>query len=100
MADPASVEVPDDLAELDRWALWRSEDGRKVPYCIDGRRASTANPRDWGDLVLARKALLLGRHTGLAFCFFQEDDLVGLDLDDCLDTSGNPKPIVQSMLAR
>ena len=95
-----TLRVPDDLAELDRWAVWRSEEGRKIPYRVDGRRASTTNQRDWGELHLARKTLLLGPHTGLAFCFFQEDNLVGLDLDDCLDTNGNPKPIVQSMLAR
>src|SRR5688572_30770959 len=38
----ASVEIeniPDDLQEVDQWGLWRSEQGRKVPYQTNGRRA-------------------------------------------------------------
>ena len=76
------IVIPDDLAELDRWAVWRSESGRKVPYRVNGRRASSTNPQNWGELGLALKALRTGRHTGLAFAFFAEDGLVGIDLDD------------------
>jgi putative DNA primase/helicase len=82
------VLVPDDLAELPRWAVWRSEDSRKVPYRVDGSRASSADPRHWGELEDARAALASGRFPGLAFVFVKDDGLVGIDLDVSLDADG------------
>lgn len=83
---------PDDLAELDRWAVWRLEGSTKVPYRVTGGRASSTDPQHWGTLERAKRVLASGRYTGLAFAFFKEDGLVGIDLDDCLDASGMPKP--------
>jgi hypothetical protein len=47
-----SIRVPDSLTELDQWVVWRYElrgDGRatKVPYQINGSRASSADPKMW-----------------------------------------------------
>jgi hypothetical protein len=90
--------VPDDLAELARWAVWRSEGGNKVPYRVTGYRADVTNPAHWGQLERAQRALASGRYSGLAFAFFKEDGLVGIDLDDALDADGNPKPAFQPIL--
>jgi hypothetical protein len=90
--------VPDDLAELDRWAVWRMEDGAKIPYRASGRRASSTNPLHWGALESARAALAAGNFTGLAFAFFKEDGMVGIDLDDSLDADGNAKPEFRGMV--
>src|ERR1035441_6284276 len=89
--------VPDDLAELDRWAVWRMENGAKIPYRASGRRASSVNPLHWGELESARAALAVGNFTGLAFAFFKEDGLVGIDLDNSLDADGNAKPEFRGM---
>jgi primase-polymerase (primpol)-like protein len=94
------IQVPDDLAELDRWAVWRNEAGRKIPYRVDGRGASTTKSEDWGQLDDALKALATGRYTGLAFVFIQSDGLVGVDLDDALDSTGKPKAAIQGMLEK
>ena len=94
MTTPGSVpgvSVPDDLTELDRWGVWRLEAGAKVPYRSRGGRASTTCERDWGALERARGALARGRYSGLAFAFFSQDGLAGIDLDDCLDAGGNVK---------
>ncbi len=95
----AHLQVPDSLSELDRWGQWRWEQGRKVPYRIDGRRADSTNPVDWGELARAQDALRTGRYSGLAFAFFESDGLVGIDLDDCL-IDGVPKQIIQPMLEK
>jgi primase-polymerase (primpol)-like protein len=82
---PPNLAVPDDLAELDQWVLWRREivSGRetKVPYSIRGRRASSTKPRDWSDFQSA-----LGvwqqkpeRFAGLGFVFSADDPFVGID---------------------
>jgi len=43
--------VPDDLAELNQWVLWRYEPRHgkrtKVPYQVSGRPASSTDPRTW-----------------------------------------------------
>src|SRR5262245_21939593 len=92
--------VPDDLAELPRWSLWRNEADRKSPYCIDGQPASSTEVRDWGELELAIRALRTGRYTGLAFAFFAQDGLVGVDLDDCLDPAGTVKQWARGIVER
>jgi len=94
---PFNLVVPDDLAERDQWILWRREtsDGRetKVPYSVEGRKASSTNPLDWAGLEKARDAWRRNRqsYTGLGFVFSSEDPFVGIDLDDCLNTDGTPK---------
>ncbi len=93
--------IPDSLRELDRWAVWRREDGQKVPYRVTGRgRASSTDPRDWGTAEDALRTLKTGRYAGLAFAFFLGDGLVGIDLDNCLDAAGKPKPWAQGTLER
>ena len=97
----AAIQIPDDLAELDHcWSVWRMVSGAKIPYRTDGRRASTTEPRDWGELSRALRAFDSGRYTGLAFAFFHTDRLVGIDLDHCLDSSGNPKPWARGVVER
>jgi primase-polymerase (primpol)-like protein len=92
--------VPDDLAELDRWAVWRMENDDKVPYRVDRRRASSTNAADWCEFERARAALASGKFSGLAFAFFKEDGLVGIDLDDSLDADSTVKPEFRGMVER
>ena len=92
--------VPDDLAELPRWAVWHMESGNKVPYQVNGSRASSTNPLHWGELDKARLAMSSGRFSGLAFAFFKKDGLVGIDLDDSVDPNGNPHPEFRGMVER
>ena len=100
-APSTCTNVPDDLAELDRWGVWRMVGGRKVPFrAVDGRPADSTDARDWGTLDSARHATTSGRYSGLAFAFIASDGLVGIDLDDCLDAAGNPKPWARGIIER
>src|SRR5450432_4272663 len=89
MSPTKSTAIPDDLAELDRWAIWRLENGRKVPYRSHGRRADSTDRGHWGAVEEAQQALLTGSYDGLGFAFFPEDGLVGGDLDNCLEENGD-----------
>src|ERR1035437_6658342 len=56
-----TIRVPDSLAELDQWIVWRSEqrDGgkpTKVPYQINGTHASSTDPKTWCSWDEALKA--------------------------------------------
>ena len=77
-----------------------NEDGRKIPYRTDGRRASSTDPTHWGGLERADAALRSGKYSGRAFAFFAEDGLTGIDLDDCLDSEGNVKPWARGIVER
>jgi len=84
--------IPQTLKQLPRWILWRLEtrDGAqtKVPYRIDGVRASCTNPNDWTDFVTACRAFDPEKHNGLGFVLTREDNIVCIDLDNCIGDDG------------
>jgi len=94
--------VPDDLAELDQWLLWRRERETKVPYSAGGRRASSTDPATWCSYGEALE--VWRRHprrwAGIGFVFHESDPFVGLDLDDSLDDRANPKPWARGVVER
>jgi hypothetical protein len=90
----AAIQVPDDLTEYDQWVLWCRERGTKVPKSLKGGNASSTDPRTWApfDVVLEAYQQRPGEYAGIGFVFAKQDPFVGIDLDDCLDDSGNLKP--------
>ena len=102
--EPPNLTVPDDLAELDRWVLWRYEarDGSKtkIPYSISGTRAITTDPRTWStfDAALARWRRYPSGYAGLGFVFDKRDGLAGIDLDRCLETGNQVKDWAQNII--
>jgi hypothetical protein len=84
--------IPQTLKQLPRWILWKLEtrDGTetKVPYRIDGVRASTTNPNDWTDFATAVSAFDPGKHNGLGFVLRKDDNIVCIDLDNCIGDDG------------
>jgi hypothetical protein len=97
-----TIGAPDDLAERDQWLLWRYERDTKVPYQVNGRRASSTDPRTWNSYAAVQAALWAhpDRYDGAGFVFWEEDPFAGIDADDCLDDAGNVKPWAQGILMR
>ena len=78
--------LPPELIALPQWVIWHREirDGHptKVPYRIDGRRASTTNPRDWTTFQnVSEAAARPGCCDGVGFAFIADDPYCGIDLD-------------------
>jgi hypothetical protein len=101
--------VPDSLGELSQWILWSYEfvpdkdDAQKIPYSARTRRkASTTNPRDWSSFSYCASVWRAypWNYSGLGFVFTKDDPFCGIDLDDCLDDAGNPKPWAQPIVER
>jgi hypothetical protein len=86
--DSTLANISQTLRELPRWILWRLEirDGKqtKVPYRIDGLRASVTNPDDWTDFETACRAFDPEKYDGLGFVLTKEDGIVCIDLDGCI----------------
>jgi len=100
------IAVPDDLAELDQWVLWRYEmrNGRrtKVPYQVSGERADSTAPGTWASFeeMLYAWRSNRQRYAGLGFVFSKEDPFVGIDLDNSLDEQRRCKTWVRGIVER
>src|SRR5439155_14213841 len=80
-ATPNALSLPDDLTELDQWVLWRYERGTKVPYQVNGRRASSADPSTWASFeaavaVWSRRPEFFA---GVGWMFYKSNRMVGID---------------------
>jgi primase-polymerase (primpol)-like protein len=103
----AIIRVPDSPAELDQWILWRcerSDDGKptKIPYQINGNRASSTNPNTWCSWDEALKACQENprRWSGPGFVFSADDPFFGIDLDRSLDPAGGLKAWARPIIER
>jgi len=66
-----------------------SDDAKiKVPYRIDGKRASVTNPNDWTDFETALRFFDPEKYSGLGFVLTREDNIVCIDLDGCIGDDG------------
>jgi putative DNA primase/helicase len=85
--------IPLDLKMIPRFCLWKYTlvgDGEKqkwskLPVQPTGRSASSTNPATWTDFLTAQKAYENGNFDGLGFVFTGDDNLIGIDIDDCRD---------------
>jgi len=80
-----------------RWNIWRLvrddklKKWKKVPLSVKtGRNGSSTNPATWGTYDQAIRAFRKFNATGLGFIFTEDDDLYGIDLDEC-SKSGTPE---------
>lgn len=79
--------IPKDLKSYPNWTLWKAERKRdsnelsKVPYQIDGKRASSTNYHTWTSYDNAKEAYLKGDFSGLFFALSDNEPYSVLDLD-------------------
>ena len=87
--------IPMELKRIPRWVLWKfveigDEDTKrwsKIPSQASGQPASATNPNTWTNFLEVQNAYENNpdRFNGVGFVFSDDDDLVGVDLDDCYD---------------
>lgn len=86
-----------------QWVVWGrrkivgqnqlNDDGKldKLPFNPrTGGGAMSNNPTTWTSFDVACKTFESGKYNGIGFMFAEGDNLVGIDLDHCLDTSTTP----------
>lgn len=85
--------VPKTLQRGKRWVVWRYEEVGskrvKKPYSAyyDGG-ANVTNPKTWAYYSQAAQKLKYGDFSGLGYVFAAEDGLTFIDLDHCIDETG------------
>lgn len=80
------MQPPTELTQLPNWVLWRLDDGRKVPYQINGVPAKSNDPDTWSTFESARWSG--DGYAGLGFVFAKNGGLFGIDLDGCIGEDG------------
>ena len=86
--------IPQRLTELNQWVSWKFEKNNagftKVPISAKtGHKASTTTSRDWSSFDVALSQFQDDRVlAGIGFVFTSDDCFTGIDLDACLDESG------------
>jgi len=99
-AKPARIEVetqhiPRELAELPRWVCWRWElrDGKWTKPPINPWTRGEAKTNDdttWSTYSEAMASCSLNKElAGVGFVFVATDDLMGVDVDGCLNPDGS-----------
>lgn len=100
--------IPTELKGLRCWVMWRQESrggkATKVPYRGGGRKAWTTNSSHWmlhsQVESLSRGHRTIGSHEGIGFVFHKEGPYLGIDLDNCIDSSGVVAPWAQAIIDR
>lgn len=79
--------LPAELKKLRRWVLWRLEAGAngkptKVPYQVNGQKASSTDPSTWSSYQEAVAGQIINDNGGVGFVV-NGDGYTGIDLDGC-----------------
>jgi hypothetical protein len=85
--------IPYELKKIPRWVMWRfmevgaSDNKRwsKIPVRPTGEQAKANDPSTWVDFLSVQEAYNSGKFDGVGFVFTDDDNLAGVDLDDCFD---------------
>lgn len=66
--------------------MWRYENSKKKPLQVDNTSAKVNDPQTWNTFENCLTALNEGRvFSGIGFVLDETDDIIGWDLDHCLD---------------
>jgi len=94
--------VPTIIKSTPQWILWKMENGNKIPKRVGGSNARTNDPSTFSTFDQALDAFSKddgSKFSGLAFVISDSDNFSGVDLDNCLDEAGNPKPWAAKIMA-
>lgn len=106
-ADSIDIEhIPDTLKFQRQWVCWeyQARDGKaaKVPVTPEtGTRASTTAPDTWDTFV---KTFLYDASTtstdGIGFVFTETDAFAGVNIDGCIDDTGNFDETAEAIISQ
>lgn len=87
--------IPAELRDREQWVVWRFlyREGQSKPWTktpwnpLTGSPTSTADPDSWTTFINSAEPYQTGRFDGIGFVFSPDDPYVGIDLDNCRDTT-------------
>ena len=93
-------EPPSALRQLAKLKQWVNHDRNKVPRLADGTGfARVDDSSTWSTYQHVVDGRKHAGHTGIGFVFTDDDEYVGIDLDDCFEADGKTlKPWARSIV--
>lgn len=93
----SSPDIPASLTNEDAWVFWKYQhrDGKPTKVLGDphsGQEARSTDPKTWGSFNEAVLAKSKYGGAGVGIVFDSESSLAGVDLDDCIDDTGELYP--------
>ena len=100
-----SQNIPTELTDHPYWVMWRwqTRDGKvtKPPYHTNGRKADVSDPKTWVSYAEAIAAYDGGGFDGIGIVLTADDNLIGIDLDNCRDpVTGTIEPDMAILAGR
>lgn len=104
--------IPDPLKQLPQWVVWRREsitdeatgetETIKMPRRTHGGgKAKTNDPDTWSTYEqTADTYISTKRYAGIGFIITENDPFTGIDLDKCVDPSGEIQPWAKDIIKR
>ena len=97
VVDQMLENMPAQMRALRQWLVWRFEtfEGdkkpRKVPYYANGRKrrgeqGGDEDRQQLSSFSAAQELVASGRYDGIGFAFLPGDGLIGIDIDNAIDT--------------
>lgn len=82
--------IRDEMKNRNQWLCWEAamRDGKETKLPKDPETegfAQTDDPSTWGSFINANGKVRSGEMSGVGFVFTEDDNFVGIDLDDCRD---------------
>lgn len=96
--------VPAALRERPQWVCWKyiTRGGKQTKCPVNprgGGRADSTDPSTWASFDEAVAAWRgSDRYAGIGFVFAADDPFTGIDLDGCIDESGNVVPSAREII--
>lgn len=105
IAAPVVDAIPASMKAERRWLTWRAvrrESGKldKIPHdALDGWKGSATNEADWGTFDEALDTYRRCKLSGIGFALDEDAGWVVIDLDHCVDASGEIEPWARAIIA-
>lgn len=94
------ISIPQELKNIKAWVVWKlekkNESETKIPYQLNGQRASSTDPNTWTSYEEALRNC--GDFSGLGFVLTKDNPYTVLDLDNCIDQNGKIKGEAKSLV--
>ena len=90
--------IPGALKELRQWVCTKGDSKVPMVAMVD-RPASSTNPSTWGEFDWASESVFRGIHDHVGFVF-NDNGIVGIDLDDAFDKDGFLSPLAADIVGR
>lgn len=96
--------IPYELRSLPQWCLWSyvEREGKfsKVPFQTDGKMALANTPATWSSFAAVEYVQREKGFEGIGFMFSKDDEYIGIDIDKCIDESGNLSDFANEIIER